>query len=108
MKIKLVEMDDEFYFSLVVNEKTCYGASEMISKALGLNIDKYNKILIKEVIQHDNYRIEKNKYDILYKDVTFKKGLVPDAVYLKRFKEAFHKELILFSLGGEFEHEVWY
>lgn len=101
MKLDLIDMEGESYFSLTINEVTSYGASELISQALGLNIDKYNEILIEKVIQHEDYRVEENIYDILYKDVTFKKNLIPNSVYLKRFKEAFHKELILFQFGGE-------
>lgn len=99
MEVKLIDVDGESYFSVIVDEVTSFGVSEFISKAFGLNIDEYNKLLINEVIKHNDYEIEQNTYDVFYKNVTFKKNSIPDVVYLKRFRDIFVKELTLLSLG---------
>lgn len=48
MKIDLVIIDEEAYFSILINEQL-FDTSKKISKLLNLDIDLYNKILIEKV-----------------------------------------------------------
>lgn len=109
MKIDLVIIDEEAYFSILINEQL-FDTSKKISKLLNLDIDLYNKILIEKVIKYNSYF---TGYSILEptksKDLVFslnnpptEKTLIKQSkeTYITRFKETFTNQLTLLSLGG--------
>lgn len=104
MEIILKEDNDEFYFSIISDfkdGKIVRNTSELISKALGLDIIHYDEILINKVIQHKHYRIENNeifgKGDVFFYDEGLRKE-----VYVERFKEVFLEELTVLALNPWF------
>lgn len=107
MKIELNKLlSDDLYFEIILNEDV-YSTSEEIAEALNLSTDIYNEILIEKVICHKDYTLCKNaRYDV-YDDLVFLAHDISRETYLKRFKEAFTKQLILLALGGKL-NEGWF
>lgn len=93
-KITLLSTLGDLFFILKTNNKT-YFSSEMISKAFGLDIDEYNKILLEKVIQHDEYDIKNGTEDLV-----FSPNRISKETYIDRFKEAFADQLILLTLSN--------
>lgn len=88
-------------FSIFFNEKV-YVTTQEISKLLGLSISQYDEILTKQVFKHDNFYIEKfplSNFKTSYYEFDLE-DLDPE-VYIKRFENAFARELMFLVLGGE-------
>lgn len=99
-QIKLIPTSKNgVYFSLVCNNDY-FATSTSIAEFLNLPVETYNQLLIKEVIRHDCYKVNKNKDSVFYEDVTFeaKENYV---IYIDHFKETFVPQLALLALGGD-------
>ena len=102
MKITLLESYfGNFCFGIRIKENV-YHTSERISKVLNLDLDTYNHLLVKKVIQHRSYYISNNPFPIPNHDkhLTFDLNNISKETYIERFKNTFNKELILLVLGN--------
>lgn len=92
-------------FSIFFNEKV-YITTEEISKLLGLSISQYSKILTTQVFKHDSYFIEKfplSNFKTSYFEFDLE-DIAPET-YIKRFENAFARELTFLVLGGEEQYQ---
>lgn len=111
LKVEIAQSSlGQAYFYLVVdsNRMVIRSTSAKIASILKLDLDIYNKILIKKVIKHKHYEIYDGQM-FLSKDITFNLGSVSEKTYVERFKEAFAKELVLLVLANEseIENKLW-
>lgn len=93
-------VNSNVYFVISNSTNVYASTSYEIATLLGLDTKTYNKILVEKVIQHDRHYNE-FVYANDEEDVTFHSNGNVAAIYVKRFKETFEKELILLELGGE-------
>lgn len=100
LKIDLMATDgSKVYFSMM-NSGNYFGTSKDIANSFNLPVDTYNDILINKVIRHSDYEVNLSEDSIFHKDVVFRLDGIDFEIYIKRFKEVFHSQLILLTLGG--------
>lgn len=104
--IKLNIVNDRVYF-MISNEKDIYAStSHEIATLLGIQTKYYNMVLIEKVIQHDKYYSE-FLFNVNEEDVVFNSNGLTATTYIKRFKNAFCRELTSLELGGNIWKSNW-
>lgn len=104
MKVDLIKLfTGDLYFEVVSSKSVC-STSNNIANLFNLDVDKYNDLLINEVIKHSNYKTNRSVNSFVFNtstiDIVFHLNDVPKEIYIERFKETFFNELTLLTLGG--------
>lgn len=108
-----IELEKQFssskaYFYITIDKNVIAATSFKISKHFGLDIDIYNDILAKKVIQHGDFLISPGNGSVFSKDIAFALHNISAETYVERFKEVFCKELTMLALSCISESEGYF
>lgn len=93
-----------YSYFYIIRGKSLYNTSRGIAKLFKMDVNEYNKKLIKEVIGNNKYEINDEGNSLSSSDLNFvAENISPEEnkIYVDRFKNAFIKELTILKIGGD-------